>query len=81
MNKNIENKLVSSMQAIALDSINKAGQGHIGMAIGAAPITYSLIGKVLNFNAKNPKWINRDRFVLSAGHGSMSIYSIMHFMG
>lgn len=81
MNKNIENKLVSSMQAIALDSINKAGQGHIGMAIGAAPITYSLIGKILNFNAKNPKWINRDRFVLSAGHGSMSIYSIMHFLG
>ncbi|MEE3928507.1 transketolase [Mycoplasmopsis ciconiae] len=80
MNK-LEKKLVSSMQAIALDSINKAGQGHIGMAIGAAPITCTLFTKFLTINAQDPKWINRDRFVLSAGHGSMSIYSIMHFMG
>ncbi|QZE12516.1 transketolase [Mycoplasma sp. Ms02] len=79
--RNIENKLVASMQGVALDSINKAGQGHIGMAIGAAPITYTVWGKHLNIQANDPKWINRDRFVLSAGHGSMSIYSIMHFLG
>lgn len=81
MIKNIENKLVSSMKSIALDAINKSGQGHIGMAIGAASITYTIIGKHLNFNANDPKWINRDRFVLSAGHGSMSFYSILHFLG
>ncbi|MBW0596310.1 transketolase [Mycoplasma anatis] len=81
MSNKLEKKLVASMQGIALDSINKAGQGHIGMAIGAAPITYTLFGKHLNINQNDPKWINRDRFVLSAGHGSMSIYSIMHFLG
>lgn len=74
-------KFISSMQAIAMDSINKAEGGHKGMAIGAAPITYSLIGNNLNISKDDPKWINRDRFVLSAGHGSMSMYSIMHFMG
>ena len=74
-------KIISSMQAIAMDSINKAQGGHKGMAIGAAPITYSLIGQNLNIAKNDPKWINRDRFILSAGHGSMSMYSIMHFMG
>lgn len=79
--KNLENKLIASMRSIALDSINKAGGGHIGMAIGAASITYSIWAKMLKINEQDPKWINRDRFVLSAGHGSMSIYSIMHFLG
>ena len=78
---NLKTKVINSMRAIALDSINKAGQGHIGMAIGAAPITYTLIGEELRFSKQDPKWINRDRFVLSAGHGSMSQYSIQHFLG
>ncbi|UUD35419.1 transketolase [Mycoplasmopsis caviae] len=80
-NNLIENKLIASMRGIALDSINKAKGGHIGMAIGAANITYSLLGKELKFSKTDPKWINRDRFVLSAGHGSMAYYSIMHFLG
>lgn len=79
--KNMHEKLVASMQAIALDSINKAKGGHIGMAIGAAPITATLFTKFLNINMQDPKWINRDRFILSAGHGSMSMYSVMHFLG
>lgn len=78
---NLKTKTINSMRAIALDSINEAGQGHIGMAIGAAPITYTLIGEELRFSKSDPKWINRDRFVLSAGHGSMSQYSIQHFLG
>ena len=78
---NIKNKTIASMKAIALDSINKAQQGHIGMAIGAAHITYSLVGEEMNFSSKDSKWINRDRFVMSAGHGSMAHYSILHFMG
>ncbi|WP_308699620.1 hypothetical protein [Mycoplasmopsis cynos] len=69
------------MRAIALDSINNAKQGHIGMSLGAAEIFYSLIGKTVNFSTLNPKWINRDRFVLSAGHGSMGLYSIYHLLG
>ena len=74
-------KNIAALQGIAIDSINNAGQGHAGMAIGAAPITYSLIGNNLNFVKENPKWINRDRFILSAGHGSMAHYSILHFFG
>ena len=53
----------------------------MGMAIGAAPISYSIVAKNLNFSSKNPKWINRDKFILSAGHGSMCYYSIMHLLG
>lgn len=74
-------KFISTMRAIALDSINNAKQGHIGMSLGAAEIFYSLIGKTVNFSTLNPKWINRDRFVLSAGHGSMGLYSIYHLLG
>ncbi|EFF41525.1 transketolase-like TK C-terminal-containing protein [Mycoplasmopsis alligatoris] len=81
MKNKIEKKFIASMQSIALDSINKAGQGHIGMALGAAPITFELIAKNMKFSATDPKWIDRDRFVLSAGHGSMSMYSVMHFLG
>ncbi|TCG11566.1 transketolase family protein [Mycoplasma todarodis] len=77
----MKNKIINSMRSIALDSINRAGQGHIGMAIGSAPITYSIIGENLKFVKEDPKWMNRDKFVLSAGHASMSQYSIMHFMG
>ncbi len=72
---------LATMRAVALDSINNAGGGHIGMALGASEIFYSLIGQNLNFSPLNPKWINRDRFVLSAGHGSMGLYSLYHLMG
>ncbi|WP_029608713.1 transketolase family protein [Mycoplasma simbae] len=78
---NIEQKLVSSMRAVALDSINYAKSGHSGMSVGVADITATLFTKFLNITNLNPKWINRDKFILSAGHGSMGIYSIMHFMG
>ncbi|WP_334686685.1 hypothetical protein [Mycoplasmopsis cynos] len=59
------------MRAIALDSINNAKQGRYWYVIRVAEIFYSLIGETVNFSTLNPKWINRDRFVLSAGHGSM----------
>lgn len=79
--KEKDNQAIATMQSLALDSINNAKGGHLGMAIGAAPITYTLYTKQMNINLQNPKWINRDRFVLSAGHGSMSIYSIMNLLG
>ncbi|WP_406615472.1 transketolase-like TK C-terminal-containing protein [Mycoplasmopsis hyopharyngis] len=78
---NLDKKAIATMRGLAIDSINMAKGGHLGMAIGAAPITYSLYTKILNLNLEQPKWINRDRFVLSAGHGSMSIYSIMNLLG
>ncbi|QSF13579.1 transketolase [Mycoplasma sp. Mirounga ES2805-ORL] len=76
-----EQQLVASMRGIAIDSINEAKGGHLGMAIGAANITYALLGKEMIFSQQDPKWMNKDRFILSAGHGSMSYYSIMHFLG
>lgn len=79
--KDLDLKVISVMRGLAIDAINEAKGGHMGMAIGVAPITYSLYAKTLNINLKDPKWINRDRFVLSAGHGSMSIYSIMNLLG
>lgn len=72
---------LATMRAVALDGINNSGAGHIGMALGATEIFYSLIGENLNFSPLNPKWINRDRFVLSAGHGSMGLYALYHLMG
>ncbi|MBU4690116.1 transketolase [Mycoplasma sp. ES3157-GEN-MYC] len=79
MNK--DKLLVSAMQGLALDTINKAKGGHSGMALGAAEITETLFTKHLNITNLNPKWVNRDKFLLSAGHGSVSIYTIMHYMG
>ena len=81
MSLNINEKIISTMRGLAVDSINNAKGGHIGMAIGAAPISYSIIGKNLNFTSRDPKWINRDKFILSAGHGSMCYYSIMNLLG
>lgn len=74
-------KYINAMRSLNIQSIGKAGQGHTGMAISACPITYTILTKFLNISKKNQKWINRDRIVLSAGHGSTSLYSPMHFAG
>ncbi|MGL4769063.1 MAG: transketolase [Mycoplasmoidaceae bacterium] len=77
----MSNEHLIAMRALSLNAIKKAKQGHTGMAMSAAPLTYTLFTKFINIKKDNPKWINRDRFVLSAGHGSLSIYSILHFAG
>jgi transketolase len=64
-----------------MDAVQKANSGHPGMPMGCAPIAYRLYTKYMKHNPSNPKWINRDRFVLSAGHGSMLLYSILHLCG
>ena len=79
--KEINKQVIATMRGIAIDGINNAKGGHMGMAIGAAPISYSIVARNLNFSSKNPKWINHDKFILSAGHGSMCYYSIMHLLG
>ncbi|MGK4034175.1 transketolase, partial [Pediococcus acidilactici] len=61
--------------------IEKAQSGHPGLPIDAAPMAYTLWEKFLQFNPQDPKWINRDRFVLSAGHGSAMLYSLLHLNG
>ncbi|MGL5732483.1 MAG: transketolase [Metamycoplasmataceae bacterium] len=78
---NNEMKYVNAMRYFGLKSIQEAKGGHVGMAMSAAPITYTLFTKFINLNSKDGKWINRDRFVLSGGHGSMSVYPILHFAG
>jgi transketolase len=80
-NPGIEKKIVDSIRALSIDMIDSAKSGHPGIAMGAAPILYTLYSKHLNFNVNDDKWINRDRFILSAGHGSALLYSILFFSG
>ncbi|HIW34878.1 MAG TPA: transketolase [Candidatus Paenibacillus intestinavium] len=79
--KSIEQLSIDTVRTLAIDAIEKAKSGHPGMPMGAAPMGYQLFAKTMNHNPSNPTWINRDRFVLSAGHGSMLLYSLLHLSG
>ena len=81
MFETIDNLSVTSIRTLAIDAIEKANSGHPGMPMGAAPMTYTLWTRFMNQNPKNPHWFNRDRFVLSAGHGSALLYSMLHLSG
>ncbi|MED4284743.1 transketolase [Priestia megaterium] len=81
MTKNVEQLAVNTIRTLSIDAINEANSGHPGLPMGAAPMAYTLFSKHLNHNPKNSKWFNRDRFVLSAGHGSMLLYSLLHLSG
>lgn len=72
---------ISAIRTLSIDAVEKANSGHPGMPMGAAPMAYTLWTKFMNHNPKNPDWFNRDRFVLSAGHGSMLLYSLLHLSG
>jgi transketolase len=71
----------NAIRFLAVDAINRANSGHPGAPLGQAPMGYLLFAEMMNFNPANPKWINRDRFVLSSGHGCMLQYSLMHLAG
>jgi len=79
--KSIDQLSIDTIRTLAIDSIEKANSGHPGMPMGAAPMGYQLFAKSMRHNPSNPSWINRDRFVLSAGHGSMLLYSLLHLSG
>lgn len=79
--KSIDQLAINTIRTLSVDAIEKAKSGHPGMPMGAAPMGYVLWAKHLNHNPSNPKWFNRDRFVLSAGHGSMLLYSLLHLTG
>lgn len=82
MNKNeLDNLSINTIRFLAVDAIQKANSGHPGMPMGCAPLGYILFNEVMNHNPQNSKWYNRDRFVLSAGHGSMLLYSLLHLTG
>lgn len=77
----IEQLSINTIRTLSLDAVQAANSGHPGLPLGAAPMAYVLWTKFLRHNPSNPKWFNRDRFLLSAGHGSMLIYSLLHLTG
>ena len=81
MSDNIDQLSINTIRFLAVDAVQKANSGHPGMPMGCAPIAYKLYKNHMSHNPKNPKWLNRDRFILSAGHGSMLLYSILHLSG
>jgi transketolase len=81
MPNNMDQLSINTIRFLAVDAIQKANSGHPGMPMGCAPIAYTLYKNYMNHNPRNPKWLNRDRFILSAGHGSMLLYSILHLSG
>ncbi len=78
---NIDTLSVNAIRVLAADGVQKANSGHPGLPLGAAAMAYELWANQMNHNPANPKWPNRDRFVLSGGHGSMLLYSLLHLFG
>lgn len=79
--KNIDEMSVNAIRILSADAIQKAKSGHPGLPLGAAPVAYELWANHMNHNPADPDWANRDRFVLSGGHGSMLLYSLLHLFG
>ena len=77
----MEMKAINAIRMLGIDAINQANSGHPGIVLGSAPMAYTLFTKHLNINVKQPRWENRDRFILSAGHGSMLLYALNHLSG
>jgi len=76
----VDQLAINTLRTLAIDAIEKANSGHPGMPMGAAPMAHVLWSRFMKVNPKNPGWIDRDRFVLSAGHGSMLLYAMLHLM-
>ena len=81
INPELDQLCINTIRTLAIDAVQKANSGHPGLPLGAAPMAYVLWTRFLRHNPKNPKWENRDRFLLSAGHGSMLLYALLHLTG
>src|SRR5699024_10725964 len=81
MTTQIERLSINTIRTLAIDAIEKANSGHPGLPMGAAPMAYTLWTDFMKHNPANAKWFNLDRFVLSAGHGSMLLYALLHLSG
>ncbi len=81
MDTRILSLAATQARGLAIDAVHKAGIGHLGLPLGAAEIGAVLFGEALEFSPTDPRWLNRDRFVLSAGHGSMFLYAWLHIAG
>ncbi|MDB9517765.1 transketolase [Roseofilum reptotaenium CS-1145] len=79
--QSVEQLCINSIRFLAIDAVEKAKSGHPGLPMGAAPMAFVLWDQFMRFNPKNPHWVNRDRFVLSAGHGCMLQYALLHLTG
>ncbi|TMV50749.1 transketolase [Paenibacillus mesophilus] len=79
--KSIDRLAIDTIRTLSIDAVQKANSGHPGMPMGAAPMGYALYARLMKHSPSNPEWIDRDRFVLSAGHGSMLLYSLLHLSG
>ena len=79
--KTLEQLCINTIRTLAMDGVQKANSGHPGTAMALAPLTYLLWTRFMRYNPRNPAWVNRDRFILSAGHASMLIYSMLHLTG
>ena len=78
---NIDQLSISTLRVLSAEAVEKAKSGHPGLPLGSAPMAYTLWSKVMKHNPKDSKWVNRDRFILSAGHGSALLYSLIHLFG
>ena len=81
MNNVIDQLCIKSLRTVSIEEISQAKSGHPGIALGAAPIIHTLYSRVMKYNPQDPNWINRDRFVLAAGHGSSLLYAMLHLAG
>lgn len=77
----LESKCITTLRMLSVDAIEKANSGHPGLPLGCASLAYTIWTHFLNHNPQNPKWFNRDRFILSAGHGSALLYALLHLYG
>ncbi len=80
-NTELDQLCINTIRALTIDAVQKAKSGHPGLPLGAAPMAYVLWTKFMRYNPRNPRWENRDRFLLSAGHGCMLLYSLLHLTG
>ena len=76
MNNQIREEAANQARGLAIDAVHACSSGHLGLPLGSAEVGASLFSTGLNFDPSNPQWLNRDRFILSAGHGSMFLYSV-----
>ena len=81
MNTDLLKKVANTIRGLSIDAIQKANSGHPGLPMGMADVAAVLFNEHLKFNPKNSDWFDRDRFVLSGGHGSMLLYSLLHLYG
>ena len=81
MTSTLDQQCVDTLRFLSIDAVQKAASGHPGLPMGAAPMAYVLWTRFLKHSPDNPDWFDRDRFVLSAGHGSMLLYSLLYVCG